>query len=234
MDRKINLPQRLKKVAIRLPAGSIFADIGSDHAYLPCYVCLADPQAKAIAGEVNEGPYRNAVQTVEKYHLHDRISVRMGNGLEIFQKGEIHQLVITGMGGGLIRSILESGSDKLSAVNRIIVQPNNGSKTVRSWLIKQNYRIIDEDILEEHGHIYEIVVADRTEIPICLTEKEQLFGPVLMEKQSDVFIKKWKYEYEKYKHIIKEMNKAKNPDDEKIQRYQEEKKWMKEVIQLEE
>ncbi|MFA1820434.1 tRNA (adenine(22)-N(1))-methyltransferase TrmK [Virgibacillus oceani] len=235
MKTVLNLSIRLQKVASRLPEESLFADIGSDHAYLPCYVCLNDPTAKAIAGEINEGPYSNAVQTVEKYNLQHQIDVRLGNGLEILQQGEIHQLVITGMGGALIRSILESGMDKLTDVNWIIVQPNNESRTLRRWLAKHNYTITDEDILKENGHIYEIIAAERNiHQSVSLSEKEVLFGPRLLKKQSDVFMEKWTDEYEKYKHVIEEMKKAKLPNNEKLIQYQTEKNWIKEVIRFEE
>jgi tRNA (adenine22-N1)-methyltransferase len=236
MQTAINLSNRLRKAASYLPKGSLFADIGSDHAYLPCFVCLTDPTAKAIAGEINEGPYNNAFQTVEKYKLQHQIDVRLGNGLEILKKGEVHQLIITGMGGALIRSILASGADKLAEVNRIIVQPNNESGTLRKWLEKYRYTIFDENILEENGQIYEIIAAEqqkqKQQHPL-LTEKELLFGPILMKKQSDVFIKHWKHQYKKYKQVIEEMKKAKVPNNEKLLQFEEEMNWIEEVIQLE-
>ncbi|WP_164216138.1 class I SAM-dependent methyltransferase [Virgibacillus sp. YIM 98842] len=233
MQTTINLSNRLKIAASFLPEGSIFADIGSDHAYLPCYVCLGDKSAKAIAGEINEGPYSNAVQTVKKYNLEQRIDVRLGNGLEILRKGEINHLVITGMGGALIRSILETGTDKLMKVNKIIAQPNNESRTLRRWLTAHSFTIIDEEIMEENGHIYEIIVAARIGNRQNLTEKALLFGPVLMKKQSDIFIKKWNFEHKKYKHVIEEMKKAKVPNNNKIVELKKESDWIREVIRLE-
>jgi tRNA (adenine22-N1)-methyltransferase len=234
MEQKIKLSKRLRKAASYLPEGSLFADIGSDHAYLPCYVCAADPAAKAIAGEINKGPYKNALQTVRKYYLVDRISVRLGDGLNILQPGEINALVITGMGGALIRSILASGKDKLMGVNRIIAQPNNEAEIVRRWLLFHGYGIRDEDILEENGHIYEIIVADQAVKQTALTEKELLFGPVLLKKQSDVFIKKWEHEYKKGKYVVEQMKKAAYPDENKLLQYKTKLDWIKEVIQLEE
>lgn len=69
----IQMSERLKRIADEIPNGAFFADIGSDHAYLPCYVCLRDEKARAIAGEVAKGPYLNALNTVKKHR--DRKSV---------------------------------------------------------------------------------------------------------------------------------------------------------------
>lgn len=234
MKKMINLSKRLEKAASYLPEGSLFADIGSDHAHLPCYICLADPTARAIAGEVNEGPYSNAAKTVKNYNLEDRIAVRLGNGLEVIQQGEINELVITGMGGTLIRSILESGKNKLVGVNRIIAQPNNEAATLRKWLDLHSYTIMDEDILEENGHTYEILMAEHQKKHYPLTEKEILFGPVLMRRQSAVFIRKWEQEFQKYKRIIENMKMAQVPNEEKIQHFNEKMNLIKEVIRFEE
>ena len=63
------LSLRLQRVALHIPKESILADIGSDHAYLPCYAVLHNLCSKAIAGEVVEGPYQSAVKQVRETGL---------------------------------------------------------------------------------------------------------------------------------------------------------------------
>ncbi|WP_164668588.1 tRNA (adenine(22)-N(1))-methyltransferase [Virgibacillus doumboii] len=233
-NNSINLSTRLQKVAAFLPNGANFADIGSDHAYLPCYVCLQDQTAHAIAGEVNEGPYYSALETVERYMFAKRIEVRLGNGLSVLQKDEVNQVVIAGMGGALIRTILDEGKQSLDTVQRIIAQPNIDERSVRYWFYENGYTISNEAILEENGHIYEIIVADRKAdgsqyIP-DLFEKQLLFGPILLNEKSDIFIQKWKHERNKRRRVLDEMKKATEKDKQKISAFEKELLWIEEVL----
>lgn len=228
------LSGRLAKVAEYLPAGARFADIGSDHAYLPCYVCLKDPQAEAVAGEVNQGPYDSAMDEVKSHNLESRIHVRLGDGLDVVQPGEVEQVTIAGMGGPLIRDILARGEDKLTAVNRIIAQPNIDARSIRQWFYSHGYNLVDEQIMEEGGHIYEILVAEKGDPagaydPVNM-EKELWLGPYLMKEKSKAFRRKWQEEMAKKTYILDQMQKASAVDTEKVELLQKEIKWLEEVL----
>ncbi|MEN1970510.1 class I SAM-dependent methyltransferase [Lentibacillus sp. N15] len=234
MPQHITLSDRLLEIANFLPVGAVFADIGSDHAYLPCYVCNRDITAQAIAGEVNEGPYNSARATVLTNQLADRIDVRLGNGLEVLRDNEVKQVVIAGMGGTLIRSILDAGKAKLGRVKRIIAQPNVDAIGVRKWLSAHQYWITDETIIEENGHFYEIIIADMCENRSSArswTEQELFFGPVLLTKRPVAFFKKWQYEKDKRKRVIRQMKHAVQPNQEKIRSFEQELQWIQEVLQ---
>ncbi|OZU89949.1 tRNA (adenine(22)-N(1))-methyltransferase TrmK [Virgibacillus indicus] len=234
MKDSIKLSKRLMKTASYLPKGAVFADIGSDHAYLPCYICLRDNTAKAIAGEINEGPYYSAVETVTQCELTDEIEVRLGDGLQILNEGEVQQVIIAGMGGSLIKTILEEGIEKLTRVERIIAQPNIDARNVRKWFNQQDFIITNEAILEENGHIYEIIAADKNapDDPYKKDEidKQLLFGPLLLKDKSEVFYKKWKHEYIKLQRVINQMKCAKIRDEVKIIQFERELSWIEEVI----
>ncbi len=214
---ELALSDRLRAVALEIPIGSKIADIGSDHAYLPCYAALNGLISYAVAGEVNEGPFQSAKNQVEKLNLNDRIKVRKGNGLEVIERDEVNIITIAGMGGPLISEILEAGKDKLNGIERLILQPNIGAKSIRVWLLENGWELMKEHILEEDEKIYEVLVAERgTPLKPYNENKNQsglLLGPFLMKEKNEAFRKKWRHELLKWKKIIEQIDqRAQNED----------------------
>jgi tRNA (adenine22-N1)-methyltransferase len=226
----IKLSNRLKQVSQYVSTGAFFADIGSDHAYLPIYICQLDASAKAVAGELNQGPFEAAVSHVRGNQLSDRIDVRKGDGLTVIGEDPIDTVVICGMGGGLIRSILAEGQTYLTHVKRLVLQPNMDSHYLREWLEMNDFNLVAEEILKEDGHIYEILVADKVSEPVTLSPKDIFFGPFLRRESSDVFKEKWQREYDNVVRVMDNMTLAKQVNEEKLALYQERKQWIHEVL----
>lgn len=205
------LSKRLETVTQYIPKGARLADIGSDHAYLPCYMVQKELIPFAVAGEVVKGPYQSAKSHVEELKLSEKISVRLGNGLAVIQPGEVDAITIAGMGGSLIASILEEGKSKLAGVKRLILQPNISAISIREWLLENGWGLIAEEILEEDGKIYEILVAEQgheREAYQHNLEQGLLLGPYLLQEKNAIFQKKWLMEKEKWMKIINELQRA--------------------------
>lgn len=208
---ELKLSKRLEAVASFIPKGSVLADIGSDHAYLPCYAYLQGMIEKGIAGEVVEGPFQSAVQQVRKTELDKVIEVRKGDGLEVISPNEVTCITIAGMGGTLIQSILEKGKEKLAGVQTLILQPNIGAKKIREWLLENGWELIAEQILLDDGRIYEILVAERGQSEKPYADKKEaylLVGPFLAKERNDVFIQKWTHELAHWKKIVSQLDEA--------------------------
>jgi tRNA (adenine22-N1)-methyltransferase len=224
MTEQVKLSRRLATIAGLVPTGSRVADIGSDHALLPVFLCQQGKASYAIAGELNDGPYRAAQQQVRYAGLTDRIAVRQGDGLAVVNPGEADTITIAGMGGSLMVHILTRGKLALQGVQRLILQPNVAEDAVRRWMYEEQWCLKEELILEEDGKIYEILVAERT--ADAKDKNEQLFspkfvrgihlsgdmlfklGPFLVEQGADVFIQKWQLELDKTKKILKQLAKS--------------------------
>ncbi|STO07820.1 tRNA (adenine(22)-N(1))-methyltransferase [Exiguobacterium aurantiacum] len=210
MQEKVTLDRRLKQVVDFIPPGSILADIGSDHAYVPCYLVQHGIVERAIAGEVNRGPMEAAQAQVALIGATDKIDVRLGDGLAVLEADEATCISICGMGGSLIRSILKAGRSKLGAVERLVLQPNVDGEHVREWLLEAGYELVDERIVEENDKVYEILVGERgTETRYSEDETERkwqlLFGPFLLERRPEPFKLKWGREADKLDYVLGQM-----------------------------
>ncbi|MCO6017845.1 MULTISPECIES: tRNA (adenine(22)-N(1))-methyltransferase [Carnobacterium] len=233
MDEK-QLSMRLAKAAAYVPKKARLADIGSDHAYLPCALTLNHQIDFAIAGEVVIGPFQTAKEQVERLKLTNTIDVRLGNGLDVLTlEDKITAITICGMGGSLIASILENGIQKkqLSGKERLILQPNIGEYTLRNWLMNHSYQIIAEELIEEDQKKYEIIIAEKSEQVQTYTDQELKYGVFLKNTPSTIFIDKWQSELEKKQTILASLKKSSTDQSEKIQRVEREMKEIEELIQ---
>ncbi|RSI75176.1 MULTISPECIES: tRNA (adenine(22)-N(1))-methyltransferase [Streptococcus] len=187
------ISKRLELVASFVPQGAVLLDVGSDHAYLPIELVEKGKIERAIAGEVVEGPYQSAVKNVESHGLKEKIQVRLANGLAAFEEeDQVTVITIAGMGGRLIATILEEGLDKLSNIQRLILQPNNREDDLRIWLQDNVFQIVAESILEEAGKFYEILVVEAGQMELSASDVR--FGPFLSKEVSPVFVQKWQRE----------------------------------------
>lgn len=194
------LSKRLEMVASFVPTGAIVADIGSDHAYLPCYLVHKGIATRAVAGEVVQGPYDSAVRQVRTEGLADKITVRLADGLAAVEEADgVTAVTIAGMGGPLIVSILEKHPQALKTVTRLILQPNIHAKAIREWAVQHGWALQDEVILEEDGKVYEVLVLQRGSMD--LTEAQTLLGPKLMNTKSAVFVDKWSREVANWQRV---------------------------------
>ena len=198
------ISKRLELVASFVPQGAILLDVGSDHAYLPIELVEIDQIKSAIAGEVGEGPYQSAVKNVEAHGLKEKIQVRLANGLAAFEEtDQVSVITIAGTGGRLIARILEEGLDKLANVERLILQPNNREDDLRIWLQENGFQIVAENILEEAGKFYEILVVEAGQMKLSASDVR--FGPILSKEVSPVFIKKWQKEATKLEFALSQI-----------------------------
>ena len=229
----IELGERLTRVASFVPNGAKVCDVGSDHAYLLVYLIQNDQITSAIAGEVIEGPFLSAKQTVHDYRMEDRIEVRLGDGLQILSKEDnITAVTICGMGGELISRILDAGYNvgHLNGKERLILQPNVAEHFVREWLMNHSYSIVQETVVRDNHRLYEIIVAEPVDKRVEYTELELKYGPILLKESSELSVAKWNRMNRKNKEILEQLQKSKTPQHEKIEQFEKAFNELKGVI----
>lgn len=153
------LTPRLAAAAKFVRSGALVADVGTDHAYLPIALALAGKLRGAVASDINEGPYLRALQNVKAHSLADKITVLHTPGLCGVEKYKPTDIVICGMGGELIASIINDAEWTKDPSLCLVLQPMTHSEILREYLLCNNFRIIDEALAKEEK-IYEIICAE--------------------------------------------------------------------------
>ncbi len=153
----MELSLRLKTIASMAEQCNCIADIGTDHAYIPIYLVKNHMCFKAIASDINRGPVKKAEMNILLENLEDKIQCRLGSGLNTIKPEEVQGIVIAGMGGNLIRDIIEQGMEVFKKAKYVILQPVQNSEVLREYIYKKGYDIIDEELCIDENKFYEII-----------------------------------------------------------------------------
>ena len=222
---------RLSTLAQMVDQGARVADIGTDHAYLPIQLVKEGKVDYAIASDVAAGPLENAEKDIIAAGLKNKIETRLGSGLEtISAKDKIDTVVIAGMGGKLMTNILNEAWSRNFHFATLILEPNVGEPSVREWLSAHKYQIINEKIIAEAGHIYELIKAQELENTISLTDRQIFFGPKILKEKNQVFYQKWRDQLAYHQRLLTNLNKAQEKDGAHIKQIEYEIKMIEEEI----
>lgn len=151
------LSKRLAAVASFVPEGSRLADVGTDHGYIPISLVRDKTVPHAIAMDVREGPLGRAAENVLRYGLEEQIELRLSDGLDALACNEADTVVISGLGGPLMREILSRGRQVAGTVNCFVLSPQSDIPGVRIYLRENGYRIRREAFIEEEGKHYTVM-----------------------------------------------------------------------------
>lgn len=154
----MKLDSRLMAIANLVRKDKVFADIGTDHAYLPVYLVEKGIINRAIAADLRVGPLDNAKETVVSYNLTDKIELRLSDGLDNFSKNEVQEVAVAGMGGLLISSFIERTDWLKSSDIHLILQPMTHIEELRKTLFDNGF-IIDNEIVAEDGDKLYIIIS---------------------------------------------------------------------------
>ena len=160
----LRLTPRLQCIADRVPEGARIADVGTDHGYLPAYLLQSGRVACAIASDINAAPLARAKRTAAKYGVAERMDFRLCAGLDGILRAEADTVVIAGMGGETIVSILDAAAWDWRGVT-LLLQPMTKAELLRRWLTEHGFRIGAERLVRDRGTIYAVltVTAGRSE-----------------------------------------------------------------------
>lgn len=154
----MELTKRLEAIACFVSPGSIVADVGTDHGYIPIYLVEKGIINQAYAMDINAGPLERAHKNIQTKGFASSIETILSDGLEALEGRKVDVLIIAGMGGMLIKKILEEAKEQLLCIPDMILSPHLDVDMVRRTIHGLGYCIEKETMVEEEGKFYPILV----------------------------------------------------------------------------
>ena len=203
----MKLDSRLMAIANLVRKDKIFADIGTDHAYLPVYLVKNGIINKAIAADLRIGPLENAKLAVESYNYSDKIELRLSDGLDNFKENEVEEIAVAGMGGLLISSFIERTTWLKNSDIHLILQPMTHIEELRKALFDNGFIIDNEVVAEDGDKLYIIISAYFYGDATIYTDLDLIVGR-LPHNNDDLSKKYLSKIYEKYNKKLIALKKA--------------------------
>ncbi len=135
---------RLKKICDLVDYNSIVADIGTDHGIIPIELSKKSISKKIIATDISKDSLEKLEQKLLYNNNIANIDTRVSDGLDCIEEFEVDTIIISGMGGILIKEILEKNLHIAKTANYLILSPNNSLDILRKFLFKNNF-VIDKE-----------------------------------------------------------------------------------------
>lgn len=208
------LDSRLSAVANLVRSGTRFADVGTDHAYLPSFLLLNGKIEYAVCSDLRKGPLKNAEETVKKYGVADKVDLRLSDGLDAYRDGEVNEIAIAGMGGLLISEFIERTAWLKNRDIHLILQPMTHSEDLRKTLYKHGFYIDKEVAVKDGDKLYIIISAYYNACPKNLTVTESIIGEIYKNTDSvskeylKSLLKKYTVKYDMLKKADKDFSEA--------------------------
>ncbi len=172
----MKLDARLSAVASLVRQGSVVADIGTDHAYLPAYLVQQGICPRAIASDLRSGPLNNARTTIDACGLSDRIDTLLSDGLDALTPGCCDDVVLAGMGGLLIVELISRTPWLKDPAVRVIAQPMRHAADVRRFFFENGFALKEEVCAADSKHCYCAMAAEYTGSPVAYTPAQPYVG----------------------------------------------------------
>ena len=148
---------RLYTVSTLVPRGARVADIGCDHGHLPIYLMSEGISPFCIASDIKEKPLESAKENIKRVGLD--IETRLGAGLSTIKPDEVDCIVVAGMGGEVIASILEDAPWVRDNKYTLILQPMTSADALRRYLCESGFAIETEVACLDSGKVYTVIKA---------------------------------------------------------------------------
>lgn len=181
----IKLSNRLKKISELVDFGATVIDVGTDHGYVPNFLCEKKISRDIIATDISKNSLEKSIELTRERDNEKYIRNILANGIV---KENRDNIIIAGLGGIQIAEIILNSIEIARSAKKLILQPMQKTNILRRELNNMGFEIIDEEIIFEDDRYFEIILARYSGQIKKLEEVDFYFSKSLMEKRNKVYL----------------------------------------------
>lgn len=184
----IKLSKRLNKIAELVDFGASVIDVGTDHGYVPNFLCENKISSDIIATDISKNSLQKSIDLTKELRNEKYIRNILANGITNEKRDNI---IIAGLGGIQIAEIINNSIEIAKSAKKLILQPMQKTQILRRELNNMGFKIIDEYMIYEDDRYFEIIIAKfLEEINLeILKEEDYYFSYKLIEKKDKTYLK---------------------------------------------
>lgn len=181
----IKLSNRLKKIAELVDFGATVIDVGTDHGYVPNFLCEKKISRDIIATDISKNSLEKSIDLTREMGNEKYIKNILANGIVRENRDNI---IIAGLGGIQIAEIIFNSIEISRSAKKLILQPMQKTNILRRELNNMGFEIIDEEIIFEDDRYFEIILARYSGKIKNLEEVDFYFSNSLIKKKDKVYL----------------------------------------------
>lgn len=199
----IKLSNRLKKIAELVDFGATVIDVGTDHGYVPNFLCEKKISRDIIATDISKNSLEKSIELTRERDNEKYIRNILANGIV---KENRDNIIIAGLGGIQIAEIILNSIEIARSAKKLILQPMQKTNILRRELNNMGFEIIDEEVIFEDDRYFEIILARYFGEIKNLGEVDYYFSKSLMEKKDKVYLEFLRERQRELEKILSNIN----------------------------
>lgn len=182
----IKLSKRLNKIAELVDFGASVIDVGTDHGYVPNFLCENKISSDIIATDISKNSLEKSIELTRELGNEKFVRNILANGIVDENRDNV---IIAGLGGIQIAEIIANSIEIAKSSKKLILQPMQKANILRRELNNMGFEIFDEEIIYEDERYFEIILAKfSNKIDKDLKEDGFYFSKKLIEKKSKTYL----------------------------------------------